>query len=321
MKVVVTGAAGFIGSHFCQLIAADPRNEIVGIDSFTDYYDKSLKQVNLSYIPRAKFVFLEKDLNLVNLPSVLDGADVVVHLAGQPGVRKSWGVDFSDYVNNNIVATQKLLEAARQTKSVRKFVYASSSSVYGDAEAYPTVETALPSPRSPYGATKLAAEHLCGIYASSYGLPVVSLRYFTVFGPRQRPDMAFTRFCRAAASGHPITIYGSGEQIRDFTYIDDVVEANRLAMTADCEPGTVVNIAGGGNISVNSTIELIESFAGVKVEVRRTEAARGDVYRTAADTQAALDKLGWAAKVPVETGLRLQYEWATESISFRAGAV
>jgi UDP-glucuronate 4-epimerase len=216
MHALVTGAAGFIGSHLTKRLRGEGY-DVTGVDSFTDYYDVAIKRANAEGAISAGAKFINGDLNVVDLDNLLDGVDVIFHLAGQPGVRSSWGKEFSAYTHGNIEATQRLLEASRGSRTLRRFVYASSSSVYGNAERYPTSESDRPQPVSPYGVTKLAAEHLCNLYAASFEVPTVSLRYFTVYGPGQRPDMAFTRFARAALRGDEITVYGSGDQIRDFT--------------------------------------------------------------------------------------------------------
>jgi UDP-glucuronate 4-epimerase len=235
VKALVTGVAGFIGGRIALRLLADG-HDVVGVDALTDYYDPGIKQANLQRVEHPRFRFVEGDLNEVELAPLLADVEVVFHEAGQPGVRSSWGRDFGRYALDNVCATQRLLEEARGAERLRRFVYASSSSVYGEAERYPTEETDRPQPVSPYGVTKLAAEHLCSLYAHNYGLPTVSLRYFTVYGPGQRPDMAFTRFCRAVHEGRQIELYGTGEQVRDFTYVDDVVEAN-LRVVGDRERG------------------------------------------------------------------------------------
>ncbi|MDZ7885521.1 MAG: NAD-dependent epimerase/dehydratase family protein [Mycobacterium sp.] len=227
MTALVTGVAGFIGSTLAERLVSSGQ-KVIGIDSFSDYYDRETKELNLARLSTAgEFTLLEADLNTVDLSALLADVEVIYHQAGQPGVRKSWGADFVRYVEANISATQRLLESSRNSApKLTRFVYASSSSVYGDAENYPTRESDCPQPRSPYGVTKLAAEHLVSLYAANFGLPAVSLRYFTVYGPRQRPDMAFNRFISGALSGSRLTVHGDGKQIREFTYVDDIVEAN-----------------------------------------------------------------------------------------------
>ena len=243
MTVMVTGVAGFVGSALARRLLADGE-QVVGVDALTDYYDPALKKANLATIPQEGFTFVEGDLNALDLDALLDGVVVVFHEAGQPGVRASWGDDFATYVNANVLATQRLLEAARRAPALRRLVYASSSSVYGNALAYPTTEDDLPRPHSPYGVTKLAGEHLCTLYARNFDVPTVSLRYFTVYGPGQRPDMAFTVFIRAAQAGRPMEVFGSGQQVRDFTFVDDVVDANLRAAVGDVAPGSVFNVSG-----------------------------------------------------------------------------
>jgi nucleoside-diphosphate-sugar epimerase len=311
MHALVTGAAGFVGSHLAKRLRDDD-HEVVGLDSFTDYYDVALKRANADAAVRAGVKFVEADLNEVDLRSVLDGVDVIFHLAGQPGVRSSWGQEFATYTRCNIEATQKLLEASRDSRSLRRLVFASSSSVYGDAERFPTSESDRPQPISPYGVTKLAAEHLCSLYASSFDIPTVSLRYFTVYGPGQRPDMAFTRFAQAAVRGSEITIFGSGEQVRDFTYVEDVVEANVLAATRDVPPGTVLNVAGGSHTSVNEVLHVFGELADTELTVTRVEAMAGDVRRTGGDTAAIRSVLGWRPVVSLREGIQRQLKWAAE---------
>src|SRR3954454_2167315 len=253
MRALVTGVAGFIGSTRTHAVLARG-DQVVGVDCSTPYYDRAAKDANLATAGQSdRFELIETDLRSDDVESLVDGVDVVFHQAAQPGVRLSWSTGFEDYVSHNVLATQRLLEAVKANTSA-KFIYASSSSVYGNAPAYPTTEDDVPRPHSPYGVTKLAAEHLCSLYASNFGVPTVSLRYFTVYGPGQRPDMAFNRFIRATLAGEPITVYGTGEQVRDFTYVDDVVQANLLAAEGDVPPGSVFNVSGGSDISVNEVL-------------------------------------------------------------------
>ncbi len=320
MKVVVTGAAGFIGSHLTESLCASGM-EVLGIDCLTDYYDRAEKQRNLLALSRLPgFSFAEVDLRNFDLRPLLDGAAVIFHQAGQPGVRMSWGAGFADYCEHNIKATQRLLEAAKAVAAPR-LVYASSSSVYGNAASYPTHESDLPGPNSPYGVTKLAAEHLCALYAANWGLHTVSLRYFTVYGPRQRPDMAIRRLADAVVTGAPFDLFGDGRQVRDFTFVADVVDANIAAAWEDIPPGTVVNIAGGSHVSMNELIEMVEDVAGAPVDWHRMAAEAGDVQQTGGSIDAAYELLGWEPRVELAEGLAAQIEWSRSLLLPTAQAV
>ena len=304
VRSVVTGAAGFVGSHLSEFLLAQG-DDVVGIDCFTDYYDTELKERNLQSVLRDdRFTLVRADLLEAPLADLLDGADVVYHLAGQPAVRPSWGADFSTYVSRNVLATQAVLEAARGL-DLRKLVYASSSSVYGDAESYPTGEALRPQPVSPYGVTKLAAEHLCELYRVGFGIPTVSLRLFTVYGPRQRPDMAFSRLVAAAVRGELFELYGTGEQTRDFTYVADVVRAMRAAALSDFTG--VANIGGGSRTSMNEVVDIVSGLAG-EPDLRRLPKQRGDVRDTAADTRAAFEGFGYMPEVGLKDGLAFMVE-------------
>lgn len=318
MTILVTGAAGFIGSAIARRLAVG-EEPVVGIDALTDYYDPALKRANVDSIP-GNFDFRHADLNDVDIDHLLDGVTTVFHQAGQPGVRKSWGSDFQAYVDANISATQRLLEAARRSAGLRRVVYASSSSVYGNAETYPTSEEERPQPVSPYGVTKLAAEHLCSLYASNFGVPVVSLRYFTVYGPGQRPDMAFNRFIRAAQTDAAIPVYGSGEQVREFTFVDDVVNANVSAAQEKVDPGTVFNVSGGTSISVNDVLDLLSDIAGHRLRINRTDAVDGDVRRTGGSVEKIRSTLGWRPRTSIEEGLRAQWDSLVQPHSSSTGA-
>jgi nucleoside-diphosphate-sugar epimerase len=316
VKSVVTGAAGFIGSHLCDFLLSEG-DQVVGIDCLTDYYATDLKERNLRpLLSDERFTLHRQDLLTAPLADVFEGADVVYHLAGQPGVRPSWGADFATYVARNVLATQAVLEAARGMDL--KLVYASSSSVYGDAEAYPTPETLRPEPVSPYGVTKLAGEHLCELYRKGFGVPTASLRFFTVYGPRQRPDMAFSRLVGAALRGDVFELYGDGSQTRDFTYVGDIVQALRNAALSEFTG--VANIGGGSRTSMNEVLDIVSELAG-EPDVRRVPKQRGDVRDTAADTQVARRGFGYVPQVSLREGLALMVEAERELTGLRvAGA-
>jgi UDP-glucose 4-epimerase len=307
MKVVVTGVAGFIGSHLAESLLADG-HEVVGIDAFIDYYPRAQKERNLEG-PRSRpgFSFVEGLLQDLDLRPFLSGAGQVYHLAAQAGVRASWGREFAGYTEHNVLATQRLLEAALEA-GVPRVVYASSSSVYGDAATLPLREDAACRPLSPYGVTKLAAEHLGLLYEKNHGLPVVSLRYFTVYGPRQRPDMAFHKFLKACRDGGTIRVYGDGKQTRDFTFIADIVSATRAAGDSG-RPGCVYNVGGGERIALLDVLEMIQEVAGRRVEIVREEAQKGDMRDTFADTSAARRDLGFKSTVSLRDGLAAEWEW------------
>jgi nucleoside-diphosphate-sugar epimerase len=310
MKALVTGAAGFIGSTLAERLLADWA-DVVGIDSFTDYYPRAIKERNLSALrPHPHFRFVESAIQDVDLAALLAGCTHVFHLAAQAGVRKSWGRDFAIYTVNNIEATQMLLEAA-MTVPLERFVYSSSSSVYGDHVPMPMREDAVPQPVSPYGVSKLAAEQLCYLYFANFGVPTVSLRYFTVYGPRQRPDMAFHKFLRAAIAGEPITVYGDGEQTRDFTFVTDAVQANVAAALRGI-PGRVYNIGGGSRVSVNDVLDLIGRVAGKRPLITVDPVQKGDMRHTFAETWLARMDLGFEPKVGLEEGLAAEYHWLKE---------
>jgi nucleoside-diphosphate-sugar epimerase len=307
VKAFVTGVAGFIGSHLTGALL-DRGAQVVGVDSFSDYYARELKQRNLEENRgRDGLRFVETTIHDANLPQLLDGVTHVFHLAAQAGVRKSWGSDFRTYTLNNVDATQKLLEAC-VGRPLERFVQASSSSVYGDRAPIPMREDALPRPVSPYGVTKLAAEQLGHLYHVNYGVPAVAMRYFTVYGPRQRPDMAFNRFIRAALNDQPITMYGDGEQTRDFTYVADAVAAT-LAAGERGVPGTAYNIGGGSRVSMNHVLKIIEQIAGRPLKVTREGTQKGDMRDTYADTSLARKDLGFVPTVSLEEGIQAEYRW------------
>ena len=307
MRALVTGAAGFIGSHLAERLCADGHS-VRAVDCLTPYYDVSLKRRTLRALEAmSDCQVVVADLRSADLAELVDDVDVVFHQAGQPGVRASWD-EFDVYVQHNVLVTQRLLDAVRG-RGIRRFVYASSSSVYGDARTYPTGEDEVLRPVSPYGVTKLAAEQLCGVYATRGGMPVVSLRYFTVFGPRQRPDMAMHRLIEAALSGDPFPLFGDGRQVRDFTYVDDVVEANLRAASAEVPPGSVVNVAGGTTASLLEVVGIVERLVGRRVALHRRPSAAGDVLRTGGSTERARRLLSWRPQVPLTDGLAAQVAW------------
>lgn len=309
---LVTGVAGFIGSQIAERLLADGCS-VVGIDSFTDYYPRELKQANLA-IARGhpRFQLVEADLAITDLAPFLRGVDFVFHQAAQAGVRASWGSSFATYVHCNVIATQSLLAACREAR-LRGFVYASSSSVYGNTPDLPMRETSLLRPVSPYGVTKLAGEQLCWAYHANFGVPTVSLRYFTVYGPRQRPDMAFHRFIRAALAGQPITLYGDGSQSRDVTYVGDVVEANVLAAESG-QPGQVYNVGGGSRVTMVEIIHLLEEILERPIAIDRHPAQAGDVEHTMADCSAAR-AIGFRPRTGIGEGLRAQVSWFREVLA------
>jgi UDP-glucose 4-epimerase len=310
MRIVVTGAAGFIGSWLSEALLAR-EHEVVGIDCLTDYYPPEIKRRNLgASLESARFSFLEQDLLALDLRELLKECDVVFHQAAQAGVRASWGDSFKIYIDNNILATQRLLEAAKSAK-LKKIVFASSSSVYGNAEKIPVAEGDPLHPLSPYGVTKLAAENLCHLYHKNFGLPVVSLRYFTVFGPRQRPDMAFHKFIKAILRNEPLPIFGTGEQTRDFTYIEDAIQANLLAMEKG-QNGAVYNIGGGARISLNHAIAALEEITGKKAVRNQSGIQKGDVLHTWADTSLAQKELGFQPQFDFREGLKREFEWLSK---------
>ncbi len=306
-RAVVTGAAGFVGSHLVESLLEDG-HEVLGIDAFLDYYPRAAKERNLERArDHSAFRFVEGCLQDLELAPLLEGISEVYHLAAQAGVRSSWGRHFALYSDHNVLATQRLLEAAVAAGRPR-VVYASSSSVYGDAEALPLREETPCHPVSPYGVTKLAGEHLAALYHRNHGLAATSLRYFTVYGPRQRPDMAFHRFLKAARDGAAIQLYGDGEQTRDFTFVSDIVSATRAAAVSG-RPGSVYNVGGGERVALNAVLRIIEQITGRVLPIERQEAQKGDMRDTFADTSAAGRDLGFRSRVPLPEGLRREWDW------------
>lgn len=303
----MTGAAGFIGSHLVDHLL-NGGHEVVGIDAFRPYYSVEEKQRSLeAALGSEQFTLIRSDLLELNLTETFDGTDVLFHLAAQPGVRHSWS-DFERYEQDNILATHRVLEAARADR-VRRIVFSSSSSVYGNAARFPTTEIDLPAPHSPYGVTKLAAEHLARLFAANWSVPTVCLRYFTVYGPRQRPDMAMRRLIDSAMSGRPFPLFGDGSQIRDFTYVDDVVTATVAAATADVEPGSLFNVSGAEPIAMSTVIAAVGSATGREVAIDAHPPAPGDVMRTGASIERARRILGWEPVVHIADGIGRQASW------------
>jgi UDP-glucose 4-epimerase len=307
MICVVTGAAGFIGSHLCRRLLQD-RHFVIGIDSYTDDYPRWVKERNVAPLLKDKnFDFVPKDLDDIDLADLFGRTEAVFHLAAKAGVRASWGQNFSTYVKNNVLNTQRMLEAAKDG-ALKKFIFASSSSVYGASPDLPSTEKSPVAPLSPYGVTKLAAEKLCYLYYRNYGVPAVSLRFFTVYGPGQRPDMAFHKFLKAILEGREITVFGDGRQTRDFTFVADIVEANVAALAAG-RPGESYNVGGGHRETLENLFPLLESVCRRKVLIRREDQQKGDVPDTWASIDKARNDLGYAPRTPLADGLRQEWDW------------
>ena len=314
MRALVTGAAGFIGSHLAEALL-DDGHTVIGVDCFTPFYDESQKRENLEdALTSPRFELVESDLRTGAIEELLDGVDTVFHQAAQAGVRLSWSKGFADYVEHNVIATQRLLEAVAAARPTARVVYASSSSVYGNQPRYPTREDDVPRPFSPYGVTKLAGEHLAGLYAENRGTSTVSLRYFTVVGPRQRPDMALYRLCTAALTGGVFPRYGDGSQIREFTYVGDIVRGNLAAAQRDLPPGTYCNLAGGGEITLAGLIDLVGELAGAPVALDAQERQAGDAFRNGGSIERAHEMLGWEPCVSLDEAVAAQLAWHTSRV-------
>ena len=308
-NTIVTGVGGFIGSHLAETLL-NQGDKVIGIDEFNDYYNPTLKRQNISqFQEHPGFQLIENDIQSLNWSELLVDVDIVYHQAAQAGVRASWGGGFRDYTERNINATQIILEAAINAPNLKRLVYASTSSVYGNAETFPTPETVCPQPVSPYGITKLAAERLGKLYHQNFGVPCVYLRYFTVYGPRQRPDMAFHKFFKWILQDQPISIYGDGQQTRDFTFISDAVAANLLAAIVPLAVGEVFNIGGGSRVVLAEVINIMEGIVGRPIKKNFVEKARGDARHTSADISKARKILGYQPQVSLTEGLRQEWEW------------
>lgn len=317
MRALVTGCAGFIGSHLTESLLADGAS-VIGVDCFNENYGRAEKLKNLEQAREWDgFDFVPIDLSRGELHDLVADCDVIFHLAAEPGVRSSWGTRFDAYLRNNVLATQHLLEATKAHPG-KRFVFASSSSIYGQAEELPTPEATTPRPFSPYGTTKLAAEHLCHLYHGNYGVETVTLRYFSVFGPRQRPDMAFSTFCQAAVTDKPITVFGDGRQTRDFTYVADVVAATRRAAVAPDVIGRAYNVGGGSQISLAEALVLIEALAGRKLSVNNLPVQEGDVRDTGADISLARRDLQYDPNTDFASGLKAEFDWVRDREEQRA---
>jgi UDP-glucuronate 4-epimerase len=315
MRALVTGAAGFVGSNLVDALL-EAGDRVVGVDCFTPYYDSSVKHANLGAAQtHSSFEFSEADLRDADIAALLDGVDVVYHQAAQPGVRLSWSDGFPEYVALNVGVTQRLLEAVRSARPTARVVYACSSSVYGNQLRYPMTEDDLPRPHSPYGVTKLAGEHLCGLYADNWGLQTVSLRYFTVYGPRQRPDMSIHRLCEASLHGETFPRYGDGRQVREFTYVGDIVRGNLAAGVADVRPGTYMNLAGGSEITLNELIDLVGELGGAAVKVDDQPPSPGDAVRNGGAIDRARAVLGWEPEVTLRDGIAAQLAWHATNVT------
>ncbi len=315
-RVLVTGAAGFIGSHLAERLLGEGAH-VVGVDSFEDYYPRALKEANVAAaLADPRYTFVEADVHALSaqpggdgvtrLEELVRGCSRVYHLAAQAGVRASWGESFRVYAENNVLATQLVLEACRESE-VERVVYASSSSVYGDSPTLPLHEDAVCRPISPYGVTKLAGEHLAQLYWTCRGVPTVSLRFFTVYGPRQRPDMAFNIFLRALLAGEPLVVYGDGAQTRDFTFVADIVEA--LVRAGGAPPGSMFNVGGGSRVSLSHVLEMLGEVAGARPDIRIEAKQAGDVQDTWADLTRARELIGYAPSVGLHEGLSAEYDW------------
>jgi len=309
-RYLVTGAAGFIGSHLCRRLLRDGY-WVTGVDCFTDYYPRWYKEKNVAdLVDNARFQLIEQDINDIDCRELLERNEIVFHVAAQAGVRASWGSSFKAYIRHNIETTQRLLEAAKSVP-LKKFLYASSSSVYGSCPDLPMSEISHLFPYSPYGVTKLAAEHLCSLYFRNFGVPTASFRFFTVYGPGQRPDMAFHKFLKAAIEDRPLTIFGDGSQTRDFTYIDDIIDGLVSAISLS-QPGEIYNLGGGHRKKLFDIFSILEKVCEQKLRLQSQDRQKGDAAHTYADIRKAQEHLGFSPETSLETGLRHEWNWLRE---------
>jgi len=315
MKTAInTGVAGFIGSSLAEKLLKD-NFKVIGIDNFTNYYSPHIKEKNIeNCLKNTNCSFIHQDLDSLDLSTIFENVEYVFHLSAQPGVRASWGKEFTVYVKNNISVTQKILESLKNNTTLKKFVFASSSSVYGNQSSMMNEDTSLTRPVSPYGVTKLAAENLVNLYFKNYGVPTISLRYFTVYGPKQRPDMAFTRFFYSIIKEQKLTIFGNGEQTRDFTYVDDVVKATMNAATSD-HVGEILNIGGGSVFSLMQITEFMKEITGKELEIDFEKEQKGDVKHTSADISKSENLINYKSNVDIKYGLTQQYEYIKNNLN------
>ena len=311
---LITGVAGFIGSSLAEKLLKD-NFKVIGIDSFTNYYSPHIKEKNIeNCLKHSNFSFIHQDLDTLDLSTIFENTEYVFHLSAQPGARASWGKEFTTYVKNNISVTQKILESLKNNTTLKKFIFASSSSVYGNQSSKMNEETSLTRPVSPYGVTKLAAENLANLYFKNYGVPTISLRYFTVYGPKQRPDMAFTRFFYSIIKEQKLTIFGNGEQTRDFTYVDDVVKATVNAATSN-SVGEILNIGGGSVFSIVQIIEFMKEITGKELEIDFKKEQKGDVKHTSADISKSEKLIDYKPSIDIKYGLTQQYEYIKNNLN------
>jgi len=314
---IVTGVAGFIGSNLAEKLLEN-KFKVIGIDNFTNYYPKEIKENNLiPCLQNKNFTFIKEDLFNADLISIFKNCQYLFHMAAQPGVRTSWGNQFQTYVKENILVTQRILECAKSTKSFKKIIIASSSSVYGNQAGKMNEESTILRPESPYGVSKLAAENLCRIYAENFELPITSLRYFTVYGPRQRPEMAFMRFIISALTKHPIVIYGDGNQTRDFTYIDDIINATFAAIENKTSE-KIFNVGGGHVVSINDVIKILEDILELELTISHQPKQKGDVIHTESDILKAFKFLNYKPRMKINTGLLKAVEYAKNNMTLYA---